>query len=74
MAYFERLTKRARKRVAGMDEIDQHTQADLGPCQCSRTCLSALEAAMRTGDWNMVADVYVMLEQLEVKSREIPGL
>lgn len=64
---FEDAIVAARKRSAAMDEIDRRngfsTPTEV-PASLVPTAMSALEAAISVGDWDCVADAYVLLEKV----------
>lgn len=76
---YDKLMRKARKHIAGMDAIDGSNVTTCDLDQSLRTIMCALNAAMRERDkwpdtaWSAVADAQVMLSQLERKHRS-PGV
>lgn len=68
---YEHRMQRARKFVHELDTIDGFSQADLPIDVCLRTVMSALAAGIKGARWDTVEEAYVMLQQLECKTREL---
>ena len=64
---FEAMVKKARKKNASFDKIDRKsgfaTPSDKGRRSTMATARTAIEAAIRTCDWDIVAEAYVLLEE-----------
>ena len=79
---YDRLMKRARQTNDRRDAVDRTvgfgTPLDCGPLEALRTVDSALEAGIKTGDWNCVAEGLDMLRAIlnryhVVRARVVPN-
>jgi hypothetical protein len=64
MADYNALMREAKDRVASFDRIDHYAEYAQPLAVRIKTVMCALEAAIKTGNWTMVADAQVMLQQI----------
>ncbi len=68
---YQELLERARKTIAMMDAADEKAGfAYKDILMTLRNGMSAISAAMSMRDWNMTAEGFVMLQQLELWIRD----
>lgn len=69
---FDAAIKAARERSAQMDEVDRRNglaTPSEAPETIVATAMAALQAAISLGNWDVVADAYVLLEQKQKVER-----